>query len=312
MENLGKVKSLHKPVLVKEVLEGLRVEELALSKKAKFIDATVGLGGHLLEIVKRKAFVLGIEADLESLKIARKRLEKACPAPDAQGSQGFFKLVHGNFRNISELAKKNGFTEVDGILFDLGISTYQLEKGERGFSFQREDEPLDMRIDASTSQVTASDLLKVLDKTQLTELFSVILKPSEARKISRKIIEGRKKRDIKSVGDFLSLIGAKGKFGEKLHKATLPFLALRIAVNRELDNLKEALRESFDLLISGGRILVISFHSGEDSIVKSFYKNKVEEGVARFVNKKPILPTLAEVIANPSARSAKLRILEKL
>ena len=176
MKKLKEAKELHEPVLLNEVLEALRVKEIARSKKACYIDATVGLGGHTREIVKAGARVLGIEADLYSLEIARERLKEACPTLESDDHfQGSFILTHGNFIEIEKIAKDNGFESVEGILFDLGISSFQLEGKNAGFSFQDPLAPLDMRIDPVSNKVKASDLLKVLNETQLIELFTVVL-----------------------------------------------------------------------------------------------------------------------------------------
>src|SRR3989344_358747 len=313
MKKLKEAKELHEPVLLNEVLEALRVKEIARSKKACYIDATVGLGGHTREIVKAGARVLGIEADLYSLEIARERLKEACPTLESDDHfQGSFILTHGNFIEIEKIAKDNGFESVEGILFDLGISSFQLEGKNAGFSFQDPLAPLDMRIDPVSNKVKASDLLKVLNETQLIELFTVVLNTAKSRLVAKAIVRERAKKDIQTVGDFLYTI--RGIFRPKRGQnvATLPFLALRIAVNSELENLKITLPAAFNLLNLGGKLVVICFHSGEDRIVKHFFITKEKKGVARLLTKKPIVPSYEEIQRNPRARSAKMRILEKI
>jgi len=306
----------HEPVLVAEVLDALRVKEIAHSKKAtrgKFIDATLGLGGHTIPMVKAGAYVLGIDADLDSLETARERLELACPSSDISDNMGrSFVLAHGNFKEIGKIAKDNGFVGIDGVLFDLGISSYQLERKNIGLSFQDQSALLDMRIDPNSNGVKASDLLKVLNEGQLTELFATTLEKYRARLIAKAIVTERTKSEIRKVGDFLYTIRGIIRPKNRLDPATLPFLALRIAVNNEVENLRVALPQAYDLIIPGGRLVVISFHSGEDITVKNFFRQKKAELKAVLVTKKPIKPDLSEIEINSRARSAKMRILEKV
>ena len=303
----------HKPVMVREVTNALHIKN-----QARFIDATLGLGGHTLGIIETGGNVLGIEADEESLEIARKRLMEACPGgyrmvpvPPPSLTRGSFTLIHGNFRDLKEIALKEGFDQVDGILFDLGISSYQLARKAKGFSFQDPNAPLDMRLDRVSQEVTATDLLKVLNVGQLIELFRTTMPEGVARALSKRIIEVRKISEIKTVGDFLEIIEPKFRLKPKLHPSTLPFLALRIAVNSELDNLKQALPQALELLKAGGRLVVISFHSGEDGLVKNFFKEFQDSERGLIITKKPIFPEKKEIATNPRARSAKMRILQK-
>jgi len=272
----------HEPVMVSQVLAHL-------NKKESAIDATLGTGGHYLKLLEAGIKVLGIESDPEILKIAKERLEKFdC------------KLVQGNFKDIDKIAKGNGFNKVDGILFDLGVSNLQLMDEERGFSFSNPSASLDMRIDKDSQEVTGAILLNVLRKDQLENLFSRILDLSSARWIAKRVLEKRETKAISTVGDFLDICeGLRGK--ARLNPATLPFLALRIAVNSELENLKEALPKAFDLLEVGGKLLIITFHSKEEEIVKSFSNEYLG----------PIRPTLEEININPKARSAELFVFTK-
>jgi 16S rRNA (cytosine1402-N4)-methyltransferase len=289
--------NLHESVLVGEVVEALHIE-----KARKYIDATVGNGGHTLAILESGGQVLGIDLDPKMLEITRKQLE---------GSKvGGYKLVNGNFINIDEIAEKNDWKPVSGILFDLGVTNIHLTDLERGFSFENPDAPLDMRIDPKAQGVKASDLLNVLREDQLRAMFEVTLDPGAAKWISGRVIHSRAAKQIETVGDMLEVSQGlrTGKAG--LNEATLPFLALRIAVNSELANLEEALPKAFKLLEKSGRLVVISFHSGEDAIVKNFFKEKKSQG-AEIITFKPILAGEKEVSVNRRARSAKMRVLQK-
>lgn len=270
---------MHKSVLLSEAVEALHVEN-----GKKYIDATLGAGGHTLEILRRGGKVLGIEADPKMLAIATLRL-------GATEWQARMKLVLGNFRDIASIAHSHGFGRVSGILFDLGISSYHLDEDQRGFSFKDPGAPLDMRINPETQGVTAADLLNSLDTTQLTKLF-------ESKGIARKVVEFRKVKNFSTVGDLLTLFGPKRK---RVHPATKAFMMLRIAVNSEYDSLSSALPQAVELLEKGGRLVVISFHSGEDRIVKKY-----------FVRSDLILPNEEEIARNPRARSARMRVLTKV
>jgi 16S rRNA (cytosine1402-N4)-methyltransferase len=304
---------LHDPVLRYEVVEVLEVKSKAhLKKYPKYIDATAGLGGHVIEIVKLGGSVLGVDADWQSLKLAEMEINKACPSHLSR-KVGRYKLVHGNFRDIKEIADKNGFLEVEGILFDLGISKLQISSASKGFSFLDESAPLDMRMDQTEQAVKAADLLNVLNIGQLEALFTRVLSKRASKKIAKEIVLNRGFKKFEKVGDFLravsKVIGESRVRG--LHPATLPFLALRIAVNSEIENLEGALPSSFDLLGKKGRLVVISFHSGEDRVVKEFFRKMELKGEGKIVFKKPIVPKKVEVERNPSARSAKMRVIEK-
>lgn len=280
-----KSSSYHESVMVQEA-----VGELHVKKTRKYIDATLGTGGHAIEIAGLGGEVLGIEMDPKMLTLAKERLEKAYPAP---------KLVQGNFTEIDEIAEECGFGKVSGILFDLGVSNLHLTHDPRGFSFSDPSSPLDMRLDPETQGVSARDLINALRQDQLADLFGSVMEKGPSRWLAGNIVEKRLIRPFSTVGDFLEAVrGLRAKPG--LNPATLPFLALRIAVNSELDNLVKALPKAFDLLEKGGRMIVISFHSGEDMIVKKFLgKSKL------------IFPTHEEVEKNPRARSAKMRVLIK-
>jgi 16S rRNA (cytosine1402-N4)-methyltransferase len=277
----------HESVMTSEVVESLHIK-----KARKYIDATLGTGGHTLAIAEQGGQVLGIETDPEMLAIATKRLANIKPIP---------KLVLGNFVDIDKIAKENGYTEVSGIVFDLGVSNIHLKDSLRGFSFGNPEADLDMRLNHEIQGVKASDLLTILRPDQLVELFMVTLDPGSSRWLSKRVANYRQDKQIITVSDFLEI--CKGlKTGKKtLHEATLPFLALRIAVNSELDNLKTVLPKAYDLLAKDGKLIVITFHSREEEIVKEFFGKGDEY----------ITPSVLEVDRNQRSRSAKMRILQK-
>jgi len=328
MNQFVKQEKIHESVLVDEVINVLGLTGFAHSKyqARKYIDATLGGGGISLEIIRRGGNVLGIDNDESMLEVAKERLKEVplrsskksyggsvtCPTPDQESVWGSFKLIHGNFANIKEIAGNEGFLDVYGIIFDLGISNLHYEDIERGFSFKNPKAFLDMRLNPKTQNVRASDLLNSLRLDQLVELFSVVLGKKESKRLAAKIILAREIKKIETVGDFLNILGSKISYNKKIHPASLPFLALRIAVGSELDNLKKALPSSFELLNKGGKLVVISFHSAEDRIVKRFFKDKVLDGSAKLFTKKPIIAKEEEILRNPKARSAKLRVMTKI
>jgi len=305
-----KLTAKHEPVLLKEVLEVLQVKDNAHLNKPKFIDATLGLGGHSEAIVKFGGEVLGIDADFSYLEIAKVRLIKACSTPHGNGGQ--FKLVQGNFRNIKSIAEAEGYKQVDGILFDLGVSSPQITSNIRGFSFQFGGAPLDMRLNPGTQAVTAADLINALDKKQLIGVFLQTLDYKTAEKISSAIIRKRSDKQIKIVSDLNEIIARTVVPKKGIHPSTLPYMALRMAVNTELITIGEALPDAFGLLKKSGRMVVISFHSGEDKIVKGFFRDLVSNNEAKLVIKGIVKPGEEEIKDNPRARSAKLRAIEKI
>lgn len=288
--------AIHEPIMVDEVIEFFDID--ALSKK--YIDATVGHGGHAIEIAKKGGVVLGIDADKEAIEIAKDRLE------------GKSKLIQGNFINIDRIAQKEGFEDIDGILFDLGVNLDQMTSQRRGFSFSHPDSLLDMRLSPQKQGPKASDLLSVLRKDQLKELFGAVLNELESRKVAEAVVARREEKPIITVGDFLEIANKIFRKKSKTHPATRAFLALRIAVNSELENLKKALPKAFGLLKKGGRLAVITFHSGEDLIVKKYFKKIEDKGLGKRLFKKPVVPKEDEIKRNPRSRSAKLRVVEKI
>lgn len=288
----------HETVMVEEAIEGLHI-----NTGSKYIDATLGNGGHTIEILKRGGKVLGIDMDLGMIEITEERIGKTEYKKD-------FVAIQGNFKDIDLIAKENDWQPVSGILFDLGVTNLHLKDLERGFSFENEDALLDMRIDPIGNAIKGSDLLNLLREDQLINLFSEVLSPGASRWLAKKVVEFRKAKAISTVGDFLEICRDLKIEKTRINIATLPFLALRMAVNSELDNLKEVLLKAYSLLVSGGRLVIISFHSGEDVIVKDFYK-KMEKSGAKIVTLKPVKPSSEEILTNRRARSAKIRIIEK-
>lgn len=285
--------AVHKPVLLAEVLEILKVKP-----GGRYIDATVGEGGHALAIARKGGSVLGIEQDPEVLKEARRNL----------GGKAI--LAEGNFREIDRIAEENSFTGADGVLMDLGISSWHLESSGRGFSFQR-DEPLDMRADPNLG-VTAADLLNGLSKDELTKVFKQFGEEERAGQLAGAVVRSRSLRPFRTTGDLIEAVeSVKGKKKEKLHPATKIFQALRIAVNDELVNLRSALPRAFGVLGRGGTLAVISFHSLEDREVKRFFAETAKAGLGEILTAKPTAPSPKEVSRNPRSRSAKLRGIEK-
>ncbi len=289
--------SYHEPVMVREVIKALRVG----GPRGQVIDATIGTGGHSLEILENGAKVLGIEIDPEILAMAGARLAKY---------QDRIKLTKGNFKDI-DLLVSDEFRLVDGILFDLGVTNLHLKDFNRGFSFSRPEDELDMRLDRESQGVSAADLLNTLRQDHLEELFADFMDRNKAKALSKKIIDRRKVSSFKLVKDLVEVSGFLARKG-KLHPATKVFLALRIAVNSEIENLTIALPKAFSLLREKGRLLVISFHSLEDRIVKGFFSEMEEKKLASILTQKPLVPEESEIFTNPRARSAKLRVLEKI
>jgi 16S rRNA (cytosine1402-N4)-methyltransferase len=269
----------HTPIMVEEVTRGLQV-----APGKRFIDATVGGGGHAREIVNRGGIVLGIDTDNDAVE---------------ENKGAGWKVVQGNFRNIARIAKENGFEGADGILFDLGVSSHQLDTARRGFSYRFGDAPLDLRLNQEEG-IPASELLQKVTEDELYEILATFGEEEHSRAIASLIVRARHVGPIGTTGDLLKIINKRA--------ASQVFQALRIVVNDELNALKEGLAGAKVLLKPGGRLVVISFHSLEDRIVKMFLKTDAW----KLITKKPIVPTSEEITANKRSRSAKLRIAEKL
>lgn len=290
----------HKPVLVMEVLNYLRVE-----KGFWYIDATLGDGGITVEILRRGGKVVGVDVDPQAILRAEERLKTSGFGNDD------FRLILGNFRELKTLILQTDIKEQDfkGIIFDLGVSSLQLETSERGFSFLRSG-PLDMRMDP-TLGVTALDLIKVLTRKELYEIFSQMGEEKLARRIADAAYSAR--QVIKTTGDLANLIRDVYRRSaikkSRIDPATKVFQALRIIVNDELKSLKEGLLQAREV-IKNGRILVISFHSLEDRIVKDTFGRWDDQGLGRILTEQPITVSESEVEKNPRSRSARLRVFE--
>ena len=288
-------KIIHKPVLLKETIDLLKIKS-----NKNYLDCTLGSGGHAVEIIKKGGKLFGLDQDPEAIKRTQNRLEKSC-------SQADFKLLHLNFSKIDEAAKHFKVRSYAGILFDLGLSSEQLADENRGFSFQT-NAPLDMRADPNL-KVTAADLVNGLHKGELSELFERLGQEQYHLKIANAIVRARKQKPIKTSLELADLVSLVKKLKRKTHPATKVFQALRIAVNDELNNLKTALPQAVSLLEPKGRLVVISFHSLEDKIVKNFFKESKDLTI---LTNKPITPSEEELKLNPRARSAKLRATQKI
>ena len=293
------MKPYHIPVLVDEVINGLNVR-----KGEKYIDATIGGGGHSFEILQRGGMVLGIDRDQEALDYIESRITNQ----ELRVEEGNLKLVQGDFSDIAKIARENGFEKVAGILFDLGVSSHQLDAA-RGFSFRRE-EPLDMRMNQK-AELTAHDLVNELSGEELAEIFLKYGEEKNATPIAWAIVAQRKKKHIATTGDLAHIIESVNTRQGMIHPATKIFQALRIVVNEELTEIQKGIEEGFEILSEKGRMAVISFHSLEDRIVKNAFRNFAQENRGEIITKKPIIATDTEIQKNPRSRSAKLRIFEK-
>ena len=299
----------HTSVFLKEAIDFLNVK-----KEKKYIDATLGGGGHSFEIANHGGVVLGIDQDQEAIDYVR---EKTKDQRSKIKTWERLTLVKDNFRDIEKIAKINGFEKVNGIIFDLGISSHQLDHRERGFSFEG-DSMLDMRMDKNL-KIKASDLINGLTRKELYKLFTRLGEERNAFFISEHIVKYRKIIPIQTSAQLISIIQDAYKIpGENISsftKASIAkrvFQALRIAVNDELNNLRESLPQALSLLADRGRMVVISFHSLEDRIVKHCFEDFEKQKLGVIITKKPISPGFSEIRLNTRSRSAKLRVFERI
>lgn len=278
-----------------------------LKQGAAVVDATVGGGGHSLDILKAivpGGRLIGIDADSSALKTAQERLK------DFSGS---FALVNDNFRNIDRILSKENIKEFDAILLDLGISSYQLEEAARGFSIKH-DARLDMRMDQS-ARLTAYDIVNRYSEKDLSDIIEKYGEERFHNKIARYISFARQKKPIETTQELAGIIRRAAGYRyrkSRIDPATRTFQAIRIEVNDELGSLENGLKSAIFWLKTGGRIAVISFHSLEDRIVKNLFKGYAELGVLKIITKKPLTPSPDEVFNNPRARSAKMRVAERI
>jgi 16S rRNA (cytosine1402-N4)-methyltransferase len=287
---------LHTPVLLEEVLEWLRIRP-----EGTYVDATVGTGGHAIEIARRLGTgrLVGMDRDPRALEIARERLKDF-------GERVI--LVHAEFSRIGEVAGSLKLPPVDGVIADLGISTLELDDPDRGFSF-RWPAPLDMRMNPD-SPLTAADIVNHWPEKQLADLLYLRAEERNSRRIARAIVRARPIRDTAHLATVVAGV-QKVRGRQKLHPATKTFLALRTAVNREEEELEQFLSWTPATLASGGRWIVLSYHSLEDRMVKRAFQKLEREGSFRILTKKVLRPGPEEIRNNPRSRSAKMRVAEK-
>jgi len=289
---------IHKPVMVEEI-----VDLIVADPNGLYLDATVGLGGHTEAILRRlspEGRILAVDLDPEALFLAAARLSEP---------PGRVRFAHENFRNISQLIEREKFFPLTGALFDLGVSSLQLEKGSRGFSFQNAG-PLDMRLDPG-SPLTAARIVNEWPAEQLSLLFKEFGEEKQASRIAGWIVSQRARKPFETTSDLSGLIESKiGRHGG-IHPATRTFMALRIAVNHELENLTRGIESVLPHIKAGGRLAVVTFHSLEDRIVKNVFKSFVEHGQCDDLTPSPARPTQKEIEENPRSRSAKLRVVQK-
>jgi len=289
------------------VLADVLVEQIKLPQDAVMVDTTIGQGGHSLLFGKRlgpKGAIIGLDVDTNAIRRAQSVLE---------GLQCRVILVNSNFSEIADVMRGQGIEKVDFILADLGVCSAQLEDDRMGLSFQR-NMPLDMRLDKRL-KTTAADIINRADEKTLADLIYKFGEDRASRRIARFIVERRHREPITTTGQLAAIVSSaltKGGQWSKIHPATRTFQALRIAVNGELENLTTLLSSAPSLLGQNGYIAVISFHSLEDRIVKTDFKSNESNGIYRIVTKKPISPLRSEISNNRRARSAKLRIAQKV
>ncbi|MGI6778151.1 MAG: 16S rRNA (cytosine(1402)-N(4))-methyltransferase RsmH [Acetivibrionales bacterium] len=309
----------HKPVLLQECIESLMIKPDGV-----YIDGTIGGGGHSAEIYTRLSkdgLLIGMDQDESALEASRRRLAGI-------NGQAKLILVRSNFENINAICLENGIEKVDGVLLDLGVSSHQLDQAERGFSYQK-DAPLDMRMDRR-NRINAEIIVNEFPEEDLRDIISRYGEERWASRIAAFIVASREKRRIKTTFELVDVIKAAIPASARKggpHPAKRTFQAIRIAVNNELGVLKKVIGNAVDLLSTGGRFCIITFHSLEDRIVKNEFKYRAEPCTCpkdfpvcicgkkceiRVITRKPILPTQEELKQNSRSRSAKLRVAEKV
>lgn len=309
----------HKSVLLNECIENLNIKP-----NGTYLDGTIGGAGHSTEIYKRLGkggTLIGLDQDAYALQVSRERLTKV------ESKAGFI-LENTNFENLKAVCEKNNYEKIDGILLDLGVSSYQLDEPERGFSYQY-DAPLDMRMDRRNS-LDAGILVNEYSEEEIRDIIREYGEEKWAARIAAFIVRQREKKRIETTFELVDIIKAaipSAARREGPHPAKRTFQALRIAVNNELGILEKTIDDAVSVLNSGGRLCIITFHSLEDRIVKQSYQNKAKpckcpsefpicicglKPEIEIISKKPVLPSEEEVEENSRSRSAKLRVLEKL
>ena len=291
----------HIPVLLKETIEGMQI-----SKGDVILDGTLGAGGHssaICELNIPNLTLIGIDADGAAIKRSSERLEKYDHVK--------FHFAKTNSVNLDEVLEGIGIEKVDKYIFDLGLSSYQLDEDERGFTFHG-NQPLSMTFndEPGEGELTAYDVVNHFEEESLSDIIFGFGGERHARKIAKAIVKERMVNPIETTEQLVTVVKRVVPMGGKIHPATKTFQAIRIAVNREIENLPTILEKAHKHLNKGGRISVITFHSLEDRIVKNFFREKEDEGTGKRITKKPIPPTDEEIRENPRSRSAKLRIFE--
>ncbi|MCI0493818.1 16S rRNA (cytosine(1402)-N(4))-methyltransferase RsmH [candidate division KSB1 bacterium] len=304
----------HKPVLVDQV-----IAHLAIKSSGIYVDCTLGGGGHSQEILKRlsgSGRLIGIDCDDRAIEFASERL---------QNEKDRILILKGNFAQLKTLLASVNIKTVDGILLDLGVSSFQIDTSERGFSYMNEG-PLDMRM-GEGAKITAEHVVNVYPEQELARIFKDYGEERYARSIARKIVQERARRPIATTQQLTDIVGSKLPFQQRIKSFARVFQALRIEVNKELDSLKSLLNQALELLNSAGRLVIISYHSLEDRLVKEFFKNQInpcqcpvelpicvcgKKPTMRLVTRGVVRPSIEEIATNPRSRSAKFRAAEKL
>lgn len=298
---------MHQPVLLKEVLEYLEPQA-----NENFVDATFGFGGHsreILKLIRPNGKVLGIEIDPE---IFQKFLEKKEEIIEKEDLKRLI-LVNASYCQLKEIVQEKKFFPIKGVLFDLGVCSYHFDESERGFSYLK-NQPLDMRFNPK-NPLTAYEIVNFWPLREIERIIKDYSEERYFKRIARAIGEQRKKKKIETTFDLIEILKKvlpKNYENHRIHFATRTFQALRIAVNDELLNLQKGLESAFEVVSSEGKIVVISFHSLEDRIVKNFFKRLKKENQGEILTKKPISPSKEEIEKNHRARSAKLRVFQKI
>ncbi len=288
----------HDSVLLREV-----VDLLVTDRDGIYLDGTVGLGGHaeaILETLSSRGKLLGTDMDPEALERSTERLK-----PFA----GRYQLVRANFRNLGQVLDAQGVSQFSGALFDLGVSSLQLDKASRGFAHRLEG-PLDMRLDPE-GKLTAARICNEWPAEQIELLLREYGEERAAKRISRWIVDARKESPFTTTSQLAELLEKRLPRQGKIHAATKTFMALRIAVNQELENLTRGIESIIARVAPGGRVAVISFHSLEDRIVKNLFRSLADHGQVKLITNSPVSPGTEEANRNPRARSSKLRVIER-
>ena len=308
---------MHIPVMLEECLEGLNIHPSGI-----YVDGTLGNAGHAEAIFARLGAggrLIGFDRDVDALERVKERLKG--------NEETRVDLVHDNYANMAHRLDDLGIEKIHGLLLDLGVSSFQLDEGHRGFSFQQ-DGPLDMRMDQTRGE-TAADLVNELSEAELARIIFEYGEERDSRRIARSIVQHRREAPIETTAQLAAIVerAKGGRKGKRIHPATKTFQALRIAVNDELEGIRGVLEEMVNRMVKGGRIVVLTFHSLEDRLVKQFFNRHVpreeslqaggvrrifEEPEVKWVRRKPLTATEEERAMNPRSRSAKLRIVEVL